>query len=153
MLQQLLDNRYEMVTDEFTVSMELLMKFVQCKQRFSSFFIMCESIPETFAQKKFRREQKKCKTEKELEDLNKWKRYLIVMGEKYLTKFGTLLLKFFKDYRKLKEGEDATSAIENHFGAVSPIVKQRYVEVLNNHDVRAMIRSVSMADEMFMRFV
>jgi hypothetical protein len=51
MFIQLLDNRYDMVTDEFTVSMELLMKFVQCKQRFSSFFIMCESIPETFAQK------------------------------------------------------------------------------------------------------
>jgi hypothetical protein len=31
MLIQLLDNRYDMVTDEFTVSMELLMKFVQCK--------------------------------------------------------------------------------------------------------------------------
>jgi hypothetical protein len=114
---------------------------------------MCESIPETFAQRKFRREMRKCKTEKECEDLNKWKRYLIVMGEKFLTKFGTLLLKFFEDYRKLKEGEDATSAIDNHFGAVSPIVKQRYVEVLNHHDVRAMIRSVSMADEMFMCFV
>jgi hypothetical protein len=153
MFIQLVDHRYEMVTDEFTASMELLMKFVQCKQRFSSFFIMCESIPETYAQKKFNIEKRKCESEKELEDLNKWKRYLIVMGEKYLTKFGTLLLRFFKDYRKLKEGEDATSAIDNHFGAVTPLVKQRYVEVLNNHDVRAMIRSVSMADEMFMRFV
>ena len=153
MFIQLVDHRYEMVTDEFTASMELLMKFVQCKQRFSSFFIMCESIPETYAQKKFNIEKRKCESEKELEDLNKWKRYLIVMGEKYLTKFGTLLLRFFKDYRKLKEGEDATSAIDNHLGAVTPLVKQRYVEVLNNHDVRAMIRSVSMADEMFMRFV
>ena len=51
MFIQLVDHRYEMVTDEFTASMELLMKFVQCKQRFSSFFIMCESIPETYAQK------------------------------------------------------------------------------------------------------
>jgi hypothetical protein len=75
------------------------------------------------------------------------------MGEKYLTKFGTLLLKFFKDYRKLKVGEDATSAIDNHFSAVCPLVKQRYDEVHNNHDVQAMIRSVSMADEMFRRFV
>ena len=59
------------------------------------------------------------------------------MGEKYLTQFGTVLLRFFKDYRKLKEGEDAISAIDNHFGAVTPLVKQRYVVVLNNHDVRA----------------
>ena len=73
MFIQLVDHRYEMVTDEFTASMELLMKFVQCKQRFSSFFIMCESIPETYAQKTFLIEKRKCESEKELEDLNNGK--------------------------------------------------------------------------------
>ena len=59
MFIQLVDHRYEMVTDEFTASMELLMKFVQCKQSFSSFFIMCESIPETYAQKKIQHRKEK----------------------------------------------------------------------------------------------
>ena len=70
--------------------------------------------------KKYRIEKRKFKTEKEFEDLNKWKRYLIVMGEKYLTKFGTLgesaltLDAFFKQ-KSLQSGklvaEDATKDI------------------------------------------
>jgi hypothetical protein len=36
-------------TNEFLLSMEILLRFVQSNQRFSSFFIMCEGMPESLA--------------------------------------------------------------------------------------------------------
>jgi hypothetical protein len=47
-LDLLKDNR-KLKQKEFVVSVELLLAFVRYKQRFSTFFIMCESLPELFA--------------------------------------------------------------------------------------------------------
>jgi hypothetical protein len=139
LIMDLLKENHRLKQKEFTVSVELLLQYVRYKQRFSNFFIMCESLPELFAQ----------------DYINnggniEHKRTLIRSAEVYLTKLASNLLKFFKKCLSLKDSDDALVILDKYFPEISLEEKENYRKILNDTDVRGMIRSVSKADEIFM---
>lgn len=140
-LDLLKDNR-KLKQKEFVVSVELLLAFVLYKQRFSTFFIMCESLPELFA------------TEEMGESISPAKKKsLIKSGEIYLSTLASNLLEFFKMCRNLEDGKDAMQVLDKVFPDIEDESKEYYRAILNRTDVRKMIKSVSRRDEIFMKLV
>ena len=142
-LDLLKDNR-KLKQKEFVVSVELLLAFVRYKQRFSTFFIMCESLPELFAT---------AEMGESISLSSAKKKSLIKSGEIYLTTLASNLLEFFKKCRKLEEGKDAIEVLDNVFPYIDDELKEYYRAILNRTDVRKMIKSVSKKDEIFMKLV
>jgi hypothetical protein len=84
LMLELLEDNQALKNKEFTVSVQLLITFVTLKQRFSTFFLMCEALPEIYAAKAMGGG-----TEEERESF-------VQSAEIYLSKIATNLLKFFK---------------------------------------------------------
>ena len=141
LMLELLDDNQALKNKEFTVSVQLLITFVTLKQRFSTFFLMCEALPEIYAAKAMGGG-----TEEERESF-------VQSAEIYLSKIATNLLKFFKKCRQMEEGTDAIEVLDKVFPGIGPAKKGIYQEILNRPDVRKLIRSVSKADEIFMSLV
>ncbi len=51
LMLELLEDNQALKNKEFTVSVKLLLTFVTLRQRFSTFFLMCEALPEIYAAK------------------------------------------------------------------------------------------------------
>ena len=51
LMLELLEDNQALKNKEFTASVQLLITFVTLRQRFSTFFLMCESLPEIYAAK------------------------------------------------------------------------------------------------------
>ena len=140
LIMDLLDENQKLKQKEFTVSVELLLKFVRYKQRFSTFFIMCESLPEQHAMKSL-------SGSNDVEH----KKSLIKSAEIYLTRLATNLLSFFIKCQSLKDGMDAMEILDKEFPWIAREQKDIYCNILNEPDVRKMISSISLKDEIFMR--
>ncbi len=93
LIMELVKDNQKLNEKEFTVSVELLLAFVRYyKQRFSTFFIMCESLPEEYA------------IDKMSETVNEAQKKSFVKSEEiYLTKLASNLLKFLKQCRRLQD--------------------------------------------------
>jgi hypothetical protein len=126
---------------EFTVSVHLLLAFVRYKQRFTTFFLMCESLPELFAEEEMDGVETDAARRKNL----------IKSAEIYLTKLASNLLSFFKKFQKIQDGTDSIVILDEVFPTISSDQKVTYQNILNDPDVRKMIKYVSVADEIFMQ--
>ncbi len=142
LIMELVEDNQKLNVKEFTVSVELLLAFVRYKQRFSTFFIMCESLPEEYAIVKMGKIVNEAQ-----------KKSFVKSGEIYLTKLASNLLKFLKQCRRLQDDEDAQTVLSKVFSSIGPERTNQYREILNDGDVRKLVKSVSRADEIFMSLV
>ena len=144
LMLELLEDNMALKNKEFTVSVQLLITFVTLRQRFSTFFLMCEALPEIYAARATEAMGGVIEGERES---------FVQSAEIYLSKIATNLLKFFKKCRKMEEGTDAIEVLEKVFPGIGPAKKEIFREILNRPGVRKLIRSVSKADEIFMSLV
>ncbi len=110
MLELLKDNQ-ALKNKEFTVSVQLLITFVTLKQRFSTFFLMCEALPEIY-------------TAKAMGGIEEERESFVQSAEINLLKIETNLLKFFKKCRKMEEGTDAIENLDKVFPGIGPAKKK-----------------------------
>ncbi len=83
LMLELLEDNQALKNKEFTVSVQLLITFVTLKQRFSTFFLMCEALPEIYAAKA-------------MGGVEEERKSFVQSAEIYLSKIATNLLKLFK---------------------------------------------------------
>jgi hypothetical protein len=141
LILELLHENQKLQQREFTVSVHLLLAFVRYKQRFTTFFLMCESLPELFAAE-----------EMDVVETDAARRKnLVKSAEIYLTKLASNLLSFFKKFQKIPDGTDSIVVLDEAFPTISSDQKVMYQNILNDPDVRKMIKYVSVADEIFMQ--
>ena len=141
LILELLHENQMLQQKEFTVSVHLLLAFVRYKQRFTTFFLMCESLPELFAEEEMDGVETDAARRKNL----------IKSAEIYLTKLASNLLSFFKKFQKIQDGTDSIVILDEVFPTISSDQKVTYQNILNDPDVRKMIKYVSVADEIFMQ--
>jgi hypothetical protein len=143
LIMELDEDNQKLNVNEFTVSVELLLAFVRYKQRFSTFFIMCESLSEDYA------------IDKMGETVNEaQKKSFVKSGEIYLSKLASNLLKFLKQCRRLQDDdEDAQTVLSKVFPSIGPELTNQFRAILNDGDVRKLVKSVSRADEIFILLI
>ncbi len=81
------------------------------------------------------------------------KKSFVKSGEIYLTKLASNLLKFLKQCRRLQDDEDAQTVLSKAFPSIGPELTNQYRAILNDRDVRKLVKSVSRADEIFISLV
>ena len=94
LMLELLEDNQALKNKEFTVSVQLLITFVTLKQHLSTFFLMCEALPEIYAARATEAMGGVVEGERES---------FVQSAEIYLSKIATNLLKFFKNIAKWKK--------------------------------------------------
>ncbi len=148
---QLLNANQTLKHAEFTVSLELLFRFVLYRQPFSQFVIMCESAPYIFAEEQMSKsEQDTCILNPiAASEGNSRSSKLIRSAQVYLSKLAENLLKFIELYQKQLQTEDAQNILEELFPTMSGEDFEKYSAVLNTPIVRQMIVKVTREDALF----
>ena len=114
LMLELLEDKQALKNKEFTVSVQLLIAFVTLKQRFSTFFLMCEALPEIYAGKAMGG----------IGVGEEEKQSFVQSAVIYLSKVATNLLKFFKKCRKMEESTDAREILDKVFPGIGPAKKE-----------------------------
>ena len=114
LMLELLEDNMALKNKEFTVSVQLLITFVTLRQRFSTFFLMCEALPEIYAGKAMGG----------IGVGEEEKQSFVQSAVIYLSKVATNLLKIFKKCRKMEESTDAREILDKVFPGIGPAKKE-----------------------------